>query len=78
MTAREAQTLIVNGVTVAVTPETLIRHGHRRLRLDDVLVGDHVQVRGVMDEDVLVATEIKVQDTGRDNEPIEHGHRRRN
>ena len=33
----------------------------------DIQVGDHVQVRGHMDGNNLVATEIKVEDTGNDN-----------
>lgn len=73
VSARGAQALVVNGVTVAVTAETRIRHGHRRLTLANVLLGDHVQARGAIgDGGVLVAAEIKVQDTGRDNnDPIE-------
>ena len=46
----------------------MIRHGHRILTLAAIEVGDHVQARGVMEGSSLVAEEIKVQDTGHDNE----------
>ena len=69
--ATDAGTITVNGVVVAVAPGTTIRHGHRILTLADIEVGDHVQARGVMEDEVLVATEIKVQDTGRDNGDVD-------
>jgi hypothetical protein len=37
--------------------------------LADIEVGDHIQARGVLEGLTLVAEEIKVQDTGNDNEP---------
>jgi hypothetical protein len=63
-------TLVVNGLRVAAGPDTLIRHGNLRLSMFDIEVGDHVQARGVMEGPILVATEIKVQDTGDDNEDV--------
>jgi len=69
--ARETGTLIVNGITVAVTAHTRIRHGHRRLTPADIAAGDHVQARGTIEDGVLVAAEIKVQDTGHDNDDLE-------
>ena len=38
------------------------------LTMADIEVGDHVQARGAMEGAILVATEIKVEDTGRDND----------
>jgi hypothetical protein len=63
-----ADTLTVDGVTVAAGPGVLIRRGNRVLTMADIEVGDHVQARGAMEGAVLVATEIKVEDTGRDND----------
>jgi hypothetical protein len=61
----------VNGVIVLPGPGATIRHGNRTLTIGDIEVGDHVQARGAMDGAILVATEIKVQDTGRDNGDID-------
>ena len=68
VSAKTADTLTVRGVTVTAAAGAIIRHGHRILTLADIQVGDHVQARGRMDGSTLVATEIKVQDTGNDNE----------
>ena len=68
VSAKTADTLTVRGVTVTAAAGAIIRHGHRILTLADIQVGDHVQARGTMDGSTLVATEIKVQDTGNDNE----------
>jgi hypothetical protein len=69
--ARSANTITVNGVTVAPALNAAIRHGNRILTLADIEVGDHVQARGSMEGTTLVATEIKVQDTGRDNDDVD-------
>jgi hypothetical protein len=71
VTANSGTTLTVNGTTVAAGPDTTIRHGNRRLTMADIEVGDHVQARGKMEGTTLVATEIKVEDTGRDNDDID-------
>lgn len=68
VTAVGADTMTIGGAIVRITDDTVIRHGHRRLSLDDVHVGDHAQARGMYDGAVLVATEVKVEDTGRDND----------
>ena len=68
VSATTGNTLTVDGVSIAAGPRADIRHGNRILTLADIEVGDHVQARGVMEGGVLVATEIKVQDTGRDND----------
>jgi hypothetical protein len=69
--ARSANTITVNGVTVAPALNGVIRHGNRSLTLSDIEVGDHVQARGSMEGTTLVATEIKVQETGRDNDDVD-------
>jgi hypothetical protein len=67
VSATTADTLTVDGVSIAAAPDAIIRHGNRLLTLADIEVGDHVQARGVMEEGVLVASEIKVEQTGPDN-----------
>jgi len=68
VTAIGTNALTVRGINVTVNGDTSIRHGHRILTMLDIQVGDHVQVRGRMDGNNLVATEIKVEDTGNDDE----------
>lgn len=68
VSAKFADTLTVNGITVAGGPGVVIRHGNRTLTMADIQVGDHIQARGTMDGTALVATEIKVEDTGNDND----------
>lgn len=68
VSARDGDTLTVNGIPVVPGTNAIIRHGNRTLTTGDIEVGDHVQARGAMDGDKLVATEIKVEDTGSDND----------
>ena len=72
VSAKFADTLTVNGTTVAGGPGVVIRHGNRTLTMADIQVGDHIQARGTMDGTTLVATEIKVEDTGNDNDENEN------
>ena len=65
VTAKDGDTLTVRGVSVVAGSDAIIRHGNRTLTMADIAVGDHVEARGAMDGSKLVATEIKVQDTGR-------------
>jgi hypothetical protein len=71
VSATGANTLTVNNVTIAAAPDAVIRHGNRQLTMADIEVGDHVQARGAMEGTTLVATEIKVEDTGRDNDDVD-------
>jgi hypothetical protein len=73
VSAKFADILTVNGITVAGGPGVVIRHGNRTLTMADIQVGDHIQARGTMDGTTLVATEIKVEDTGNDNDEGEGG-----
>jgi hypothetical protein len=72
VSAKFADTLTVNGITVAGGPGVVIRHGNRTLTMADIQVGDHIQARGTMNGTTLVATEIKVEDTGNDNDENEN------
>jgi hypothetical protein len=69
VTAVGADSITIRGIIVRITPSTVIRHGHRRLTVAQITVGDHAQARGLMSADgtTMAATEIKVEDTGRDN-----------
>lgn len=72
VTAVGADSITIRGIVVTITPTTVIRHGHRRLTLAQIAVGDHAQAKGTMGDDgTMTATEVKVEDTGRDNEDAE-------
>ena len=71
MTANAGGVLTVNGRSIAPALDAVIRHGNRLLTIGDIEVGDHVQARGVLEGLTLVATEIKVQDTGHDNGAVD-------
>jgi hypothetical protein len=68
VTATGADSVTVRGVVVIATATTIIRHGQTMMALADIAIGDHVQAKGMMVGADLVATEIKVEDTGNDNE----------
>jgi len=65
VTATNGTSITVRGVTVTPTAGAVIRHGHTSLTFASIVVGDHVQARGTMDEGTLEASEIKVEHTGR-------------
>ena len=71
VSANVSGTLTVNGITVVPGPGVVIRHGNRTLRIADIEVGDHIQARGTMEGTTLVATEIKVEDTGHDDGDVD-------
>ena len=71
VSATNGDTLTVDGVTVMAGPGAVIRHGNRTLTMASIEVGDHVQARGSMEGTTLVAVEIKVQDTGGDNDEVD-------
>lgn len=62
--------ITVRGIVVTIMDTTVIRHGHRRLTIADIHVGDHAQAKGTMSADgtTLTAVEVKVEDTGNDND----------
>jgi hypothetical protein len=71
VSAKFSDTLTVNGITVVPGPGVVIRHGNRTFTIADIEVGDHIQARGTMEGTTLVATEIKVEDTGQDNDDVD-------
>lgn len=69
VSAKNGDTLTVEGISIVAGSHAIIRHGHRTLTMGDIEVGNHVHARGAMDGSKLVAVEIKVQDTrGRNGE----------
>ena len=71
VSAKFSDTLTVNGITVVPGPGVVIRHGNRTFTIADIEVGDHIQARGTMEGTTLIATEIKVEDTGQDNDDVD-------
>jgi len=65
VTATSGTSITVRGVAVTPAAGAVIRHGHTSLTFASIVVGDHVQARGTMDEGTLEASEIKVEHTGR-------------
>jgi hypothetical protein len=65
VTATSGTSITVRGVAVTPAAGAVIRHGHTSLTFASIVVGDHVQVRGTMDDRTLEASEIKVEHTGR-------------
>ncbi|HEY5619123.1 MAG TPA: DUF5666 domain-containing protein [Vicinamibacterales bacterium] len=68
VSAVNSDSIVIRGITVEITSDTVVRHGNRRLTIGNIQVGDHAQARGTMNGSTLVATEVKVEDTGRDND----------
>ena len=64
VTAVGTDTIVVRGVTVKLTTDTIIRHGNRTLAIGDIHVGNHAQARGTLDGTTLVASEVKVEPNG--------------
>ena len=73
VTAVSVSTLTVRGVEVALGASTVIRHGSRTLTLADIRVGNHAQVKGTQVGGLITATEVKVEDTRRDDEDDDDG-----
>lgn len=57
-----ARTLIVNGTTVNVPANAVIRHGDRPFTLADLKVGQRVHVKGSTSGSAVVASEVLLQD----------------
>ena len=71
VSAKAGDVLTVNGIGVVAGVDAIIRHGHRVLTIADIEVGDHLQARGTLEAGTLVAVEIKVQDTGHNNDDVD-------
>ena len=57
-----ARTLVVNGTTVSVPANAVIRHGDTPFTLGDLKVGQRVHVKGSLSGSTLLASEVKLQD----------------
>jgi hypothetical protein len=57
-----ARTLVVNGTTVSVPANAVIRHGDTPVTIADLKVGQRVHVKGTRSGSTVVASEIKLQD----------------
>ena len=72
VSATGLDSIMVNGILVTAGPGTVIRHGNRHLEMADIVVGDHIVARGAMEitptATTFVATEIKVQEQGEDDD----------
>ena len=66
VTAVGADSITIRRIAVRVTSATVIRHGHRRLTLAQIAVGDHAQAKGLLSADgrTFTASEIKVEVEG--------------
>ena len=56
------RTLVVNGTTVSVPTDAIIRHGNQTLSFSQLKVGQRVHVRGTFTGSTVVASEVKLQD----------------
>jgi hypothetical protein len=72
VSATGVDSIMVNGVLVTAGPGAVIRHGNRHLEMADIAVGDHIVARGAMEitptGTTFIATEIKVQEQGEDDD----------
>jgi len=66
-----ARTIVVNGKTVSVPANAVIRHGDTPFTLADLKVGQRVHVKGTVSGSTIVASEVKLQDEN----PEPPGHR---
>ncbi len=57
-----ARTLFVNGTTVSVPANAVIRHGDTPFALADLKVGQRVHVKGTISGSTVVASEVMLQD----------------
>jgi hypothetical protein len=62
-----ARTLLVGSQSVLVPPSAIIRHGNQTFVFADLRAGDHIQAKGSRDGSTLVASEIKVETGGEDD-----------
>ena len=56
-----ARTLVVDGVTVSVPTNAVIRQGEKTLMFGDLMMGEHVQATGTFNSSTLVASEVDIQ-----------------
>ena len=63
-----ARSVRVGATTVVVPTSAIIRHGSRTLAFADLQVGDHIQVKGTRNGTTVTAAEVKVEDSGDDED----------
>jgi len=57
-----ARSMVVDGKTVSVPANAVIRHGDKPFTLADLKVGQRVHVKGTMSGSTIVASEVMLQD----------------
>jgi uncharacterized protein DUF5666 len=63
-----ARTLVVNGTTISVPTDSIIRHGNTALTLNQLKTGQRVHVKGTVSGSMVVASEVKLQDENEDDD----------
>ena len=61
--AGATRTLLVESTNVSVPETAVIRHGDTAIEFTAIAVGDRVHVKGTMSGALMIATEVKVQNT---------------
>jgi Domain of unknown function (DUF5666) len=68
ITSINASTLVVNGTTINVPADAVVRHGNQRLTFTDLKVGQRVEVRGTPSGSIVIASEVKLKDESHDDD----------
>ena len=68
ITSINADTLVVNGTTINVPADAVVRHGNQRLTFTDLKVGQRVEVHGTPSGSIVIASEVKLKDESRDDD----------
>ena len=68
ITSIDAGALVVNGTTINVPADAVVRHGNQRLAFTDLKVGQRVEVRGTPSGSIVIASEVKLKDESRDDD----------
>jgi hypothetical protein len=72
ITSIDTGTLVVNGTTINVPADAVVRRGHQRLTFTDLKVGQRVEVRGTPSGSTVMASEVKLEDEHRDDDDDDH------
>jgi len=68
ITSIDAGALVVNGTTINVPADAVVRHGNQRLAFTDLKVGQRVEVDGTPSGSIVIASEVKLKDDSRDDD----------
>ena len=66
-----ARTIVVNGTTISVPTDSIIRHGNTTLALSQLKNGQRVHVKGTVSGSMVVASEVKLQDENENDDDRE-------